>query len=196
MAWFWVQSNNNHIILLPCFSFFFFLQGFLDLRFAVYYLVWCQQNRGKGMTMEWCTAEDWRLCQQDKRESEKQKREGVVGGFISITSGMPRTFQEWHVYGAALWQEHTHFIGFIKETRGGTSRIWDVVGVCVCARARARLCICARLARPGEPLLLCCASACFVCMCGVRREACSVSAAAPSTPAAFSCLYFGLSGPL
>lgn len=49
MAWFWVQRNNNHIILLPCFFYLFiFLQGFLDLRFAVYYLVWCQQNRGRG----------------------------------------------------------------------------------------------------------------------------------------------------
>lgn len=24
-------------------------------------------EQGQGMTMEWCTAEDWRLCQQDKR---------------------------------------------------------------------------------------------------------------------------------
>lgn len=55
-------------------------------------------EQGQGMTMEWCTVEDWRLCQQHKR---KQKTE-EGGGFISITSGMPRTFLEWHVYGTKL----------------------------------------------------------------------------------------------
>lgn len=43
----WPGFEFKEIITI-LFSCHVFLQGFLDLRFAVYYLVWCQQNRGRG----------------------------------------------------------------------------------------------------------------------------------------------------
>lgn len=62
------------------------------------------------------------------------------------------------------WQEHTHFIGFIRETRGGTSRIWDVV--CVCVFVCLGVCVTIHV-RISKVLLLCVHSA--VSVGGVRR---------------------------
>lgn len=63
------------------------------------------------------------------------------------------------------WQEHTHFIGFIKETRGGTSRIWDIVGMCVLVFALACMRVCA-----SEHLRLCVRLAVlFACVGSERR---------------------------
>jgi len=60
------------------FNFFFFIliQGFLDLRFAMYYLVWCQRNRGRGWQLRGAL---WKTegCANRIRESEKQRRVGI-----------------------------------------------------------------------------------------------------------------------
>lgn len=84
-------------IITILFSCHVFLQGFLDLRFAVYYLVWCQQNRGRGWQWNGVLRKTEGCA---SRIREWKTEEG--GGFISITSGMPRTFLEWHVYGTTL----------------------------------------------------------------------------------------------
>lgn len=64
-------------ILFSCHVFFvFYLQGFLDLRFALYYLVWCQQNRGRGW--QWSgVLQKTEGCASRIRESEKQRKVGV-----------------------------------------------------------------------------------------------------------------------
>lgn len=141
-------------------------------------------EQGQGMTMEWCTVEDWRLCQQDKR---KQKKTEEGGGFISITSGMPRTFLEWHVLRHQAWQEHTHFIGFIKETRGGTSRIWDVVGVCL------SFCACLHACMYKWTSAFMCAFGCLHVW-GLRGGILGFSGCVEaSSPTTLTCLHFGLS---
>lgn len=161
--------------------FFFFLTGVLGSSFCCVLSSLMPAEQGQGMTIEWYFTEDW-----GRASRIRERKEG--GGFISITSRMPRTFLEWHVYGTA-WQEHTHFIGFIRETRGGTSRIWDVVCVCGC------VCVCLGVsvsihACTSKLLLLCAHSA----ICGVWEAAFLLSVAAiASSPNTFTCLCFGLS---
>lgn len=71
----WPGFEFKEIITI-LFSCHVFLQGFLDLRFAVYYLVWCQQNRGRGW--QW-SGVLWKTegCASRIRESKKQRRVGV-----------------------------------------------------------------------------------------------------------------------
>lgn len=181
MAWFWVQRNNNHIILLPC---FFFLQGFLDLRFAVYYLVWCQQNRGRGW--QWSgVLRKTEGCAS--RITEWKTEEG--GGFISITSGMPRTFLEWHVYGTTLGKSTLILWGLLRrqgEAQAGFGILSVCVFMCVHLHVCVRSCKCAFS-------FMCVRLSCMHVW-GLRGGVLGFSGCvAASSLTTFTCLYFGLS---
>lgn len=97
MAWFWVQRNNNHIIVLPCFLFIFFFTGVLGSLFCCVFSSLMPAEQGQGMTIEWYFTEDW-----GRASRIREGKKGGGGGFISITSRMPRSFLEWHVYGTEL----------------------------------------------------------------------------------------------
>lgn len=136
---------------------------------------------GQGMTMEWYAVEDWRLCQQDKRE---WKTEEGGRGFISITSGMPRTFLEWHVYGTKLGKSTLILSGLLRR-QGEAQAGFGILSVCVFVFALA--CACVR-----------CFNVCIWLFClhvwGLRGGVLGfIGCVAASRPATFTCLYFGLS---
>lgn len=78
-----------------------------------------------------------------------KKEEG--GGFISITSGMPRTFLEWHVYGTVLGKSTLILQGLLRRQGEAQTTFWIRLYLYVCAFVCVSMsthfcvCVCVRL---------------------------------------------------